>query len=203
MKLNLQQAIILENERVKVEPLRPDHIPALTPVVLATPDLLQYSPPKFGTAALLETYVLNNLALREKGLKYPFAIFDKESGRYAGSTSYMNISQPDERLEIGSSWIGTAFQRTGLNRNCKFLLMQYVFETLEFERIEFKTDKRNEQSQQAIEKIGGVYEGTLRNHTRMSDGYRRDTVFYSILKKEWAGLKKTVFASIAASSDQS
>ena len=196
MKLDFESTIVLENNRVRMEPLEEAHFEHLVPIVLEKPDLLKYSPPKFGTSELLLTYIKKNIALRPRQLKYPFVIFDKAKQVYAGSTSYMNISLENQRLEIGSTWIGKAFQRTGLNRNCKFLLMQYAFDILEIERIEFKTDKRNLQSQKAIEGIGGQYEGLLRSHTLMSDGYRRDTVYYSVLKEEWQGIRESVFAGM-------
>lgn len=186
--------LILENHRVRLEPLTLDHITALTLIATRYPDLLQYSPAAFGTEALLIEYVQRNIAFREKGLKYPWAIYDKQVGAYAGCTSYLNISQKDSRLEIGSTWLDRAYQRTGLNRACKYLLLSYAFETLEWERVELKTDSRNEQSRTAIQKIGAQYEGVLRSHTLMSDGYRRDTVYYSILKAEWFSIKTKIFS---------
>lgn len=193
MTFNFNKPIILENDRVRLEPLDTIHLEPLTPIAINNPDLLQYSPPNFGTVQFLNEYIHNNIALRQKQAKYPFAIFDKLTNSYAGSTSYMSISSENSRLEIGSTWIGKEFQRTGLNRNCKFLLLTYVFEVLEFERVELKTDARNTQSRKGIEGIGGIYEGQLRNHTVLSDGFRRDTVYYSILKDEWNTIKSTIF----------
>jgi RimJ/RimL family protein N-acetyltransferase len=108
---------------------------------------------------------------------------------YAGSTSFANVSNRDKRLEIGWTWIGKKFQKTGLNRNGKLLMLQYAFETLQFERVELKTDERNMASRTAIEKIGGKFEGILRSHMVVKDGFRRNTVYYSILSKEWPGVK--------------
>ena len=191
MKFDFSKDIILENERVRMEPLVSVHCDSLAHIVNENPDLLKYSPAKFGTLDLLKDYVVNNIALRETGKKYPFVIFDKQFNEYAGSTSFLNISDKDKRLEIGSTWIGEKYQRTGLNRNCKLLLLTYAFEELAIERLEFKTDSRNKQSQKAIEGIGAKYEGVLRSHMLMSDGYRRDTIYYSILKKEWQEIKNS------------
>ena len=188
--------IHLENERVKLEPLSLDHLPFLSPIAIQNPKLLQYSPSKFGTVSYLKDFIESHIELRIKHQRYPFAIFCKTLNKYAGSTSYLNISNANQRLEIGSTWIGKDFQRTGLNRNMKFLLMRYAFETLECKRLEFKTDARNLQSQKAIQAIGGIYEGTLRSHTVMSDGFRRDTVYYSVLPSEWPNIKQSVFKSI-------
>ena len=133
------------------------------------------------------------MCIRDRHIRYPFLIFDKQQQQYAGSTSFGNISNPNARIEIGWTWIGTNFQRTGLNRANKFLMLQYAFETLGFERVELKTDGRNLQSRTAMEKIGATPEGILRSHTVMSDGYRRDTHYYSILKSEWHKIKRDIF----------
>mgnify|MGYP002777138386 CR=1 FL=1 len=157
--------------------------------------LLRYSPSAVHSHELLTAYIRQALAERTAGTKYPFAIFDKSVGQYAGSTSYGAISQADQRLEIGWTWIGKTFQRTGLNRNCKLLLLSYAFETLGFERVEFKTDTRNLQSRKAIQEIGATLEGEFRSHSIMSDGHRRNTVYYSILKNEWPDVKTVRFAN--------
>ena len=152
-----QKNIILENDSVCLKPLELSHVDFLIHIVENNPDLLKYSPSKFGTIALLRQYVETNVSLRESGKKYPFIIFDKKYNKFAGSTSFLNISDKGKRLEIGSTWIGKKYQRTGLNRNCKFLLMSYAFEELNVERLELKTDSRNKQSQKAIEGIGAKY----------------------------------------------
>lgn len=193
MDLDFNQTIILENERAKLTPLSLDHVDDLEEVASKNPDLLQYSPIRVYNRAHLIHFIENRLENRKNQTWYSFVIFDKQEKKYAGSTSFLNISNHDQRLEIGATWYGKAFQRTGLNRNCKFLLLSYVFETLAFERIEFRTDSRNRESQSAIQKIGGTLEGTLRSHTLMLDGFRRSTVCYSILQKEWAELKASVF----------
>jgi RimJ/RimL family protein N-acetyltransferase len=196
MNLNFKESILLENDRVRLEPLAEQHIYLLLEVGAADPELMRYSPSAVHTEELLTTYVLSAIEDRRKLAKYSFAIFDKEIEKYAGSTSFGNISNSDQRLEIGWTWIGKEFQRTGLNRNCKFLLLQYCFKILEFERVEFKTDSRNLQSRKAIEEIGGTLEGEFRSHSIMSDGHRRNTVYYSILKNEWPALKNSIFQSI-------
>lgn len=169
----------------------------LLDVATADDDLVLYSPYKIHTAAYLEEFIQTSIAERQNKNRYPFAIIDKETGLYAGSTSIANVSNKDLRLEVGWTWIGKRFQKTGLNRNCKFLILRYAFEQIGFERVEFKTDARNTGSRAAIEKIGGKYEGALRSHTVMNDGFRRTTVYYSILKDEWPGLKETVFRTQA------
>lgn len=193
MNLNFASNILLEDKRVRLEPLTWAHFQPLLPIALKYPNLLRYSPSAFGTQTALKTYFQTAFDQRTQEFRYPFAIYDCATQQYAGSTSYRAVSNKDRRLEIGSTWIGKTFQRTGLNRHTKFLLLQYAFDTLDFERVELKTDSRNSQSRRAIEGIGGILEGTLRSHMLMIDGFRRDTVYYSILKTEWPIIKKDIF----------
>jgi RimJ/RimL family protein N-acetyltransferase len=197
MEFDFTRTIILQNETVLLRPMTEEDAVHLQAVATKDDDLVLYSPYQIHTPALLQQFVSDSLADRRRGFRYPFVIYDKQKNLYAGSTSIANVSNKDRRLEIGWTWIGRDFQRTGLNRTCKFLLLSYAFEELGFERVEFKTDARNVASRTAIEKIGGQYEGALRSHTVMNDGFRRTTVYYSILKDEWPGLKKTVFGQLA------
>ena len=195
MAFDFSSEILLENKTARLRPLQPADTNLLLEAATADPDLVLYSPYKIHTPEYLDQYIRQSLSERDRDFRYPFAIYDKQKQGYAGSTSIANVSNTDKRLEIGWTWIGKKFQQTGLNRACKFLLLSYAFDTLEFERVEFKTDARNKVSQIAIEKIGGRYEGALRSHTLMPDGFRRTTVYYSILKKEWPLLKETIFRS--------
>jgi len=192
IKFLFSEEILLENEFVRLEPLKMSHLDFLVPIAEQTPDLLKFSPSPFGDRAALQDYI--QIALDEKSNlnRHPFVIFDKQKDKYAGSTSFADISAKNQRLEIGWTWIGKDFQGTGLNKNCKFLMLRYAFEILAFERVEFKADSRNLQSRRAIEKIGATYEGELRSHTLMNDGYRRHTVYYSILKDEWQAVKQNI-----------
>lgn len=189
MDLDFEKHIVLENSRVLMRPLASEDFDLLLDVATEDPNLNQFSPVRINSPELLRIYIDTSLQERANKVRYPFIIFDKKLNSYAGSSSFMNISNKDKRLEIGSTWIGNRFQRTGLNRNCKFLLMSYAFDELDFERVELKTDERNIKSRTAIEKIGGQFEGILRSHTVMSDGFRRNTVYYGILKNEWLELK--------------
>lgn len=191
MDFNFNDDIILENERVLLRPLLMGDKVNLLPVVVSDSSLLQYSPSPVYSDALLQQYIQTALEERNNQQRYPFVIFDKQKNTFAGSTSFANIWNRDKRIEIGYTWIGPHFQKTGLNRNCKWLMLQYVFEQLQFERVEFKTDERNTASRRAIEKIGGQFEGILRSHTVLYDGFRRNTVYYSILRQEWETLKNT------------
>jgi RimJ/RimL family protein N-acetyltransferase len=190
MNFPFEKEITLENSFALLKPLQFSDINNLLKIATEDEQLLQYSPLPIFSEKLLTEYVVKSIKERENKTRYSFTIFDKRKNSYAGSTSFMNISNVDSRLEIGSTWIGKEFQRTGLNRNCKYLLLNFAFDELGAERIELKTDERNNASRNAIQKIGGQFEGTLRSHTLMYDGFRRNTVYYSILKKEWEKIEK-------------
>lgn len=186
-------AIELNNTRAQLSPLEAADIPYLESIAFQDPTLLDYSPSEIHTQAALEEYVLTALDKKKKEQRYPFIIYDKQAKQIAGSTSFGNVSSRDKRLEIGWTWIGRDYQGTGLNKACKFLLLQYAFDILGFERVEFKIDSRNQRSRKAVEKIGGILEGELRSHTTMPNGFRRNTVYYGILKTEWEENKKSIF----------
>jgi RimJ/RimL family protein N-acetyltransferase len=189
MNFPFDEDIILENDRALLTPLKKSDSQHLLPIATADKNLLQFSPAPIYTKELLESYIDKAIANRQLQNKYTFVVFDKLKNAYAGSTSFLNLSNADDRLEIGATWYGKAFQKTGLNRNCKYLLLSYAFDKLNAERVAFNTDERNWESRKAIEKIGGKMEGVLRRHMLMYDGFRRNTVCYSILKSEWNEMK--------------
>jgi RimJ/RimL family protein N-acetyltransferase len=188
MNFTFDKEIILENKSVLLRPIQKPDVDNLLIVATRDKDLLQFSPTPIYTKYLLQNYIEKVIGSRQTKIRYPFIVFDKTQNAYAGSTSFLNISNADDRLEIGGTWYGKDFQRTGVNRNCKYLMLQYAFDKLNAERVEFKTDERNQASRKAIEKIGGQFEGLLRRHTLMHDGFRRNTACYSILKSEWEQL---------------
>ncbi len=195
--LNTEAQIILENDRIKLRSLVPDDLNNLLPIAHKNPDLLRYSPSSIGTQAQLKSYIETALLQRSQGIRYPFISFDKKAQAYAGCTSYGNISNANDRVEIGWTWIGREYQGTGLNKAQKHLMLSYAFDELGMQRVELKTDTRNQQSRRAMEKIGATAEGVLRSHTLMSDGFRRDTIYYSILASEWPNIRATIFADPA------
>ncbi|HRB78783.1 MAG TPA: GNAT family protein, partial [Niabella sp.] len=179
MIFDFEEELVLENDRVLLRPVVMEDVSHLQSIALQEKELLQYSPNAIHTLELLKAYIKNAISLRENKTRYSFIIFDKWKNAYAGSTSFLNISQDDDRLEIGATFLGKSFQRTGLNRNCKYLLLEYAFDHLKAERVELRTDERNISSRNAIEKLGARLEGVLRKHMVMFDGYRRNTVCYS------------------------
>ncbi len=186
------QPILLENSFARLEPLQEMHYALLLPVALQK-ELWEFTAAKVNGPEDFKRYF--DQALKEKAANssYPFAIFDKKQNRYAGSTRFGNISFENKRMEIGWTWYHPELQRTGLNRQCKFMLLSYGFETLGLNRIELKTSHLNNKSQTAMEKIGAVKEGTLRNHMINEDGTVRSTVYFSFLKEEWPEVKERYF----------
>ena len=138
---------------------------------------------------VLTTWIDDAVNEADKKIRIPFTIIDRTTGKVAGSTSIGNISVRDKRAEIGWTWISREYQGTGINRQSKFLMITYIFDILGFERVEFKTDVLNIPARKALLKIGAGEEGILRSHTLMTNNRRRDTIYYSILKQEWNGLK--------------
>lgn len=149
----------------------------------------------------LRKWMDQSYADRLADTRRPFTIIEKSSGKIAGSMSMGNISLHDLRLEIGWSWLGKDFRGTDINRHAKYCMMKYAFDKLNFERVEFKTDVLNTRARKGLEKIGGKEEGILRSHMTMWNDRRRDSVYYSILKHEWTGLKQTIFKDIEAENE--
>jgi len=129
------------------------------------------------------------LGLRETGSMLPFAIVDKASGRAVGMTTYMHIDAATKRVEIGSTWYRKSVQRSPLNTECKFLLLQHAFEQMDCVAVEFRTHYINTQSRQGIERLGAKLDGILRSHMVLANGTVRDTAVYSIIASEWPSVK--------------
>ena len=178
--------ITLTGKHVRLEPMTEAHIPALTEIGAGRDfwHFMLYGDMK--TEADMRNWVRDILS---RVNDVPFVAVHLESGRVAGATRYLNIMPRDRGLEIGGTWYGLDFQRTAVNTECKYLLLRHAFETLGAIRVQLKTDSRNVRSQKAIERIGGVKEGVLRNHMILPDGTIRHSVFYSILDSEWEGVK--------------
>jgi RimJ/RimL family protein N-acetyltransferase len=187
--LNLSGSITLQGKVVRLEPLRVEHVPGLAAVGLD--DEIWHNMPygEMKDEEDIARWVTGVLALAQAGTDIPFAVFHLPSGKIAGATRYMEIRHAHRGLEIGGTWYGADFRRTGVNTECKYLLLKHAFEVMNCIRVQFKTDSRNERSQRAIERIGAVKEGLLRNHMVLPDGYQRHSVYYSILDSEWPRVK--------------
>ena len=181
-------AVPLENEYVLLRPVRPEDRGALLAIAM-DPSIWRYFVVRIDTEADFDAFFDAGIADQEAGRRVVYYIVDKRTGAAAGSMSFGNIMEPEGRLEIGWSWLGTGSQGKGINRWAKFLMMQEAFEQLTAERVEFKTDRLNVQARHALTNIGAREEGTLRSFNPMPDGRRRDAVYYSVLKAEWPRVK--------------
>ncbi len=192
--------LVLDGSWVRLEPLSPVHVASL--VALGDHPELQaqfrYFTDRLQTPQDREAH-LEGLMQRSLGSGWmAFAIVHRSSGQPIGSTSYLDISPSNSRLEIGSTWLAPQWWRTPINTECKLLLLQHAFEQLGCTRVQLKTDLRNTRSQQAIERLGAVREAVLRNHMVMSDGYWRTTVMYSLLPDEWPPVRERLKARLAS-----
>lgn len=188
--------VTLQGKHVRLEPLSEEHIPGLAQIGIGQDfwHFMLYGDMK--TEENMRGWVLDILEREKKGGDLPFTVIHLASGRVAGATRYLNIVPKDRGLEIGGTWYGTEFQRTAVNTECKYLLLEHAFEMLKAIRVQIKTDSRNERSQRAIERIGAKWEGVLRNHMILPDGYIRHSVFYSVIDSEWAEVKKNLEAML-------
>lgn len=183
---------VLENERARLEPLVPEHFEKLLPIALNL-EIWEFASARVTDQESFQTYFDQALKERNGKISYPFAIYDKEASRYAGSTRYGNISFEHKRLEIGWTWYHPDLQRTGINKNCKGLLLGYAFDVLKCNRVELKTSSTNLKSQGAMLKLGAVKEGVLRRHMINGNGSVRDTVYFSFIREEWDEIRTNFF----------
>jgi RimJ/RimL family protein N-acetyltransferase len=179
----------LTGKLVQLQPLTLDHVPQL--YAASDPSIWKYM--LYGditSAEDMRGWVLDMLGRAEMRTDLPFAVISLASGKAIGATRYLEIRPPHRGLEIGGTWYGLDYQRTGVNTECKYLLLRHAFETLGCIRVQFKSDSRNERSIKAIKRIGAKSEGILRNHLILSDGTYRHSAYFSILDTEWPSVKK-------------
>lgn len=183
--LNFQQNIQLENHRCLLRPLTLSDEQNLLPFSLNEPEIWKYSLVGANGRENLKAYLMAAEQGRNSGREYAFIVFDKKFGLYAGSSRWYDIQAEHLTLKLGYTWYGKNFQGSGLNQHCKYLMLAYVFEKMNFARVEFRADARNERSIAAMKSIGCTVEGILRSDSKCSDGSRRDSIVLSILNSEW------------------
>lgn len=183
---NFSHTIILEDDSVLLRPLQESDADNLLEISVNEPETWKYSLVGADGKENLINYIQLAIKGRENQKEFPFIVFDKKTQKYAGSTRFYDMNLEYKSLQLGYTWYGSAFRGTGLNKHCKFLLLQFAFETLGVERVEFRADNNNERSIAAMKSIGCKVEGVLRSHmpTTNSD-VRRDSIVLSILQKEW------------------
>lgn len=187
--------VTLEGRHVRLEPLALGHARDLHEA--ATPETFRYftvlpkEPTEHGMAGFIEWLIADAARIH-------FAVIDRGSGKAVGSTSYYDIRPTHLGLEIGWTWYGERVRRTAVNPECKLLLMSRAFDVLGAERVALRTDARNAQSRGAMLKFGAKEEGTLRHHLLMPDGAWRDSVYFSVLREEWPGVRAGLEARVNA-----
>lgn len=179
------QNIQLENERVLLRPLESSDHPLLLTFSENEPELWEFALVTARNTEELTFYIDHALQGRKDRSAYPFLIIDKRVGKVAGSTRFYAINEKESCISIGFTWIGKAFQGTGLNRSMKTLMLDYTFNVLKMERLEFRADAQNKKSIGAIESIGARLEGVLRSNCYKPNGGRRDSAVLSILQEEY------------------
>jgi RimJ/RimL family protein N-acetyltransferase len=182
---NPEDEYILEDERVLLRPLHENDIGFLLPYAMGEPDTWKYSHISAKGEQGMRNYITTALNNKAMGREYAFIVFDKTTNEYAGSTRFYDIQPEQDILQLGYTWYGEKYRGTGLNKHCKFLLLQFAFETLGMLRVEFRADARNERSIAAMKSIGCKVDGILRSNMWLDDGGRRDSIVLSILKNEW------------------
>ncbi len=194
MNFDPNEEIILENTRVRLRPLQMEDLPELLPFSVYEPDLWTYSLLPANGEENLRTYMQLAMDKRKTGDSYPFLVFDKESNQIAGSTRFYDVQRDHDTVQLGYTWYGKRFHGTGLNKQCKFLMLNHAFDVMQVERVEFRADANNARSIAAMKSIGCQVEGILRSNCTSTSG-RRDSIILSILKNEWYGSVKAQLQS--------
>jgi RimJ/RimL family protein N-acetyltransferase len=179
----------LEGRHIRLEPLTLEHLGGLA-VVGLDPELWRLTTTRISGLADLESYVAAALADQRAGTALPFATVWRRTGEIIGSTRFGNALPSHLRVEIGWTWLGRQWQRTGANTEAKYLMLCHAFEVWGCRRVEFKTSTLNQRSRTAIQRLGAREEGVLRCHMINDDGTRRDSVYYSIIADEWPDTKR-------------
>jgi len=191
MNFDFKQNYILENEVVRLEPIKTSDFDVLLTYSENEPEIWKFNAGGANGKDNLEKYISNAIFQREQEKEYAFIIFDKRTNNYVGSTRFYGIFLENQTIEIGYTWYGKEYQGTGINKNCKYLLLEFAFEKLNMERVAFAANSKNSRSLNAMKSIGCVVEGILRNCSKDAEGNRIDVTRLSILKNEWYETVKT------------
>jgi RimJ/RimL family protein N-acetyltransferase len=189
------EPITLTGTRVTLEPLSLDHHDGLV-AALNDGEMWNLWYTSIPTPDRLRAEIERRLRLQAAGSMLPFTVRENAGGRMVGMTTYMNVEEAHRRVEIGSTWYGRSVQRTGINSQCKLLLLSHAFDQLRCIAVEFRTHFFNRQSRKAIERLGAKLDGILRNHQIGSNGTLRDTCVYSIIASEWPTVKANLMAGL-------
>ena len=194
------QPVTLDGTHVRLEPVNRGHVDGLWHAG-RFPELWRMRPFPVYSRDDMARQVDAALDAAAAGTLFMFVTVDRSSGRPIGSTSFLNIDLANRHLEIGGTWLAPAWQRTPANTEAKLLQLRHCFETLECVRVEFKTAARNTRSRAALARIGAVEEGTFRRHLILPDGYVRDSVYFSVVDREWPRVEARLTERLTASPD--
>jgi RimJ/RimL family protein N-acetyltransferase len=187
---------ILEDDRVILRPIRFSDIALLQEYVSSEPEIWKYSLVAIQQVADLKGYIETAIQSRTDKNAYPFIVFDKATGTFVGTTRFYDIQLVFETTQLGYTWYSKKVWGTGLNQHCKYLLLQFAFDQMNFKRVEFRADNDNKRSIAAMQKIGCTVEGVLRSHLPKPDGTRRDSIVLSITQEEWNSRVKMLIQSM-------
>ena len=187
---NLFQSVTLEGRFVRLEPVRQEHaVPQWEVAKDSLEDIFRWIPYPMRTLQEFQAQIDTVLNEQKRGISVPFVTIERASGKIIGATRYMNMDMANKRVEIGSTWIAPAWQRTAVNTEAKYLMLRHAFENWKCNRVELKTDALNEKSRNAILRLGAKEEGTFRKHVITWTGRIRDSVYFSIIDTEWPAVK--------------
>jgi N-acetyltransferase len=188
--LNIVVPLTLEGAFIRLEPVRTGHAALFWQVAKDNvDDIFKWIPYSMKTPEDFSRFVAKILEEEQRGESVPFATVERSTGSVVGSTRFMNVDRVNRRVEIGSTWIAPAWQRTAVNTEAKYLMLKHAFEVWGCVRVELKTDALNQRSRDAILRLGAKEEGTLRKHWLTWTGRIRDSVYFSILDTEWPEVK--------------
>lgn len=194
------EPVNLVGRHVRLEPLAESHVPDLA-LAGRDPGIWRWMPyGEVTTEERMLAWVRDMLGRQARGTDLPFVVVHLASGAAIGCTRFLDIQLANRAVEVGGTWYAAEHQRSAANTECKLLILRHAFEGVGAIRVQFKTDLRNERSQRALERIGAVREGVLRDHMVMPDGHVRSSVYYSILAREWPGVRAFLESKLATSS---
>ncbi|WP_061965405.1 GNAT family N-acetyltransferase [Demequina aurantiaca] len=193
--MTFSETPLLENRYVRLEPLVADHAAELN-AAASVGELWRTWYTSIPAPDAMAGEIERRLSLQHSGAMAPWAIVNAQSGRAVGMTTYMNIDEPNRRLEIGHTWLGKESHGTGINASAKLLLLTRAFEDLDCIAVEFRTHWHNHQSRAAIARLGAKQDGVLRNHQVLRDGSLRDTVVFSLIASEWPAARNALEARV-------
>lgn len=185
----------LETQRVKLVPLKSLDSFLLWPIAKEI-DIFEHGPSDISSEEKLQSYIKVALDESARNKSIPFIIYDKTTNEPVGCTRFGNMDHSNKVLHIGWTWIAEKVRGTGFNHQMKYLMLEYAFETLRFEKVEFRVDQRNFASRKAVEKLGASLEGILRQNVVVKNGFRRSSCCYGILSDEWPDLKNSRFRDL-------